>query len=166
MTTIAYKAGILAGDSAWSDGDTVDTLSTKIFRLRSGALIGFAGSFDHRLFIPMFAGIKNFRQMPSYDDLLKVRVDALGLLVFPNGTMAKFCTTDLPHEHWDGENKKSGEVGAWMIDHDFTAIGTGADVAWGAMAAGASARQSVRIACRRDRNSRLPVSTLFLGGKK
>lgn len=63
-------------------------------------------------------------------------------------------------ENWTEENEE--DLGIWEVEHYYTAIGSGSDFAIGAMEAGADARKAVRIACKRDMNSRLPVHSLSL----
>jgi len=158
MTSIAYREGILACDSAWGDTARVDTLASKICRLRSGALLGQAGTYDWRLFIELLNDVKTFRGLPKYNALADIRADALMLLILPNRTIVKVATVFTSPGNWT-EDSDTG-IGAWEITEDFSAVGSGAPLAIGAMEAGASARQAVRIACRRDLNSRLPVHTL------
>lgn len=161
MTTVAFRAGIMACDSCFSLGNSIDTLSTKIARLKSGALLGQAGANDARPIFQMLQSAKTVSQLPSLEALMALRFEFLGLLILPAGRIFKLQTSaKLPQDNEDDD------LGLWEIERDFTAIGTGTDFAVGAMEAGASARQAVRIACRNDLSSRLPVHTLFLGGKK
>lgn len=162
MTTIAFKDGVMACDSCFSYGNSIDTLSTKIYRLRSGALLGQAGSNDARIFIHLLDSIKKPEALPSYEVLAQMRVGFLGLLVFPSKRIFKIATMFTSPENWTEDNEE--DLGVWEVEHRFTAIGTGSDFAVGAMEAGADARKAVRIACKRDMSSRLPVHSLSLGG--
>ena len=163
MTTVAYRAGIMACDSCWTYGGDVDTLGTKIARLKSGALLGQAGDNDARHVIAMLASVKTEKQLPSYPELDAIRLDFMGLLVLPNKRMFKIATELKEPAHRDPEEDGPG---VWEVEGDFTAIGSGMAYAIGAMEAGANARQAVRIACRRDTNSRPPVHTLSFPEKK
>ena len=93
MTTIAYKDGLMACDSCWTYGGTVDTLTTKITRLASGALFGTAGQNDARSLVSLIDKVKTPNQLPSYEALLSLRADVLGLLVLPKGRVYKIATT-------------------------------------------------------------------------
>lgn len=160
MTTIAYRDGVIACDSCFSHLGGIDTLSSKIIRLRSGALLGQAGSNDARPLIWLLQNVKTLRAMPSYEALMGVRCDFLGLLILPRGRIVKVATTFTSPENWTDET--AGDYGMWEVETRFAAIGTGSDFAMGAMEAGADALKAVRIACRRDMNSRLPVHSLAL----
>ena len=164
MTTVTFKSGVMACDSCFSYGGSVDTLGKKIVRLRSGALLGQAGDNDARDVIALLSTVKSVRQIPSRKDLLSLRTDFLGLLVTPSGRIIKVSTTFVSPENWTDETEK--DLGAWEINHAFTAIGSGSDIAMGAMAAGADAKRAVMIACRYDMNSRPPVHALHLSKLK
>jgi hypothetical protein len=157
MTTIAYRDGVMACDSCWSlNGSLVDTLSDKIYRLKSGALLGQCGSNDARPMIKLLDNAKSEKQMPSYEEICAVKVSGMYLLVLPNRRMFKFQTTALAHEQWTDDLL---DLGMWRIEQPFTAVGSGSEFAIGAMAAGKSAAEAIRIACRLDINSRLPLHT-------
>ena len=157
MTTIAYREGVMACDSCWSlNGSLVDTLSNKIYRLKSGALLGQCGSNDVRPMIKLLDNAKTERQMPSYEDIAAVRISGMYLLVLPNKRIFKFQTTSQAPDTWDDDIV---DLGMWRVERTFTAVGSGCDYAIGAMEHGATAQQAVRIACRLDINSRLPIHT-------
>jgi 20S proteasome alpha/beta subunit len=161
MTTIAYRAGVLACDSCWSNQDAVDTLRRKIVRLKSGALLGQSGDNDARDVLKLLVGIKTERQLPSRSELQAIRCDFLGLLILPSGQMFKVATIFQSPENWNAE-ANADDIGVWEVEGKFAAVGSGAPFAIGAMEAGASARLAAQIACRRDLNSRPPVHTLTL----
>jgi hypothetical protein len=161
LTTIAFKDGTMACDSCWSLGNAVDTLTPKITRLKSGGLLGQSGGNDGRIFIEILENVKTFKGLPSYNSLLDIRASFLGLLVLPNKEIIKIATTFAAPGNWTEDN--CDDVGVWAIDHDFTAVGSGADFAIGAMAFGSDAKTAVKIACRYDINSRPPIHTMTLG---
>jgi hypothetical protein len=151
MTTIAFKDGLMAGDSCWNVSGIIDTLSHKIIRLKSGALLGQSGDNDIRELVDMLQNVKSAKSLPSYSAIAAVRVDATLLLALQNGYTFKVSTSKkLTHEDTD-------DLGIWRIERQFCAIGAGAELALGAMAFGANAHQAVQIACRWDINSRPPV---------
>lgn len=156
MTTIAYRDGVMACDSCWTYGGTVDVLSTKITRLSSGALLGQSGQNDARSVVALLDRVKTPAQMPTYEALLERRVLFLGLLVLPKGRMFKVATTHVPTTMWDDEFD-SDDVGIWELSGQFAAVGSGDSLALGAMAAGKSARDAVAIACRFDQIGRAHV---------
>lgn len=144
----------MACDSCWTCGDMVDTLSTKIVRLKSGALLGQCGSNDARPLVKLLDGVKSDRSLPSYDDICAIRVNGLYLLVLPNRRIFKIQTTAQAPSNWGTD---VDDIGCWPVERRFTAVGSGTDFAMGAMEAGAKASDAVSIACRYDMNSRLPV---------
>lgn len=151
MTTVAYKDGVMAGESCWSTGGIIDSLAHKIFRLKSGALLGQCGDNDSRELVALLDNVKSARSMPTYSQITAIRVDGTVLLALPNGSLFKIATSKkLTQDDTD-------DLGVWRIERSVAAIGSGGDLALGAMSAGASALQAVRIACRWDINSRPPV---------
>ena len=165
MTTITYRAGVMACDSCWTNGnECVDTLTTKIRRLAGGALLGQSGGNDGRVFEKLLDKVKTPTQLPAFEQLAAIRQDFLGLLVLPKGQVFKIATVLRSPETW-GEDFAE-DLGVWPIQAPFAAAGSGAELAIGAMAAGASAREAVAIACRYDINSRLPLHSLTLNPGK
>lgn len=158
MTTVAYKDGILACDSCWTTNNMVDTLSKKITRLKYGVLLGHSGDNDGRAFVKLLNNVKKFEDLPDFATLDAIKIDFLGLLIFPDKRIAKVSTAAV--------RSSDDDIGVWEIEGTFTAVGTGAELAIGAMEAGATARQAVLIACKRDINSRPPVWTLSLPKKE
>lgn len=158
MTTIAYKDGIIACDSAWSYNGGVSSSAKKLIRLRkSGALIGLTGGNDVREVIALFERITTVRGLPSYGELAAVKVDSGGLLILPPTRkrpprIFKFSTTNKNLDHEDAD-----DLGLWEISLPIAAAGSGGDYATGAMAAGKTAAQAVAIACRWDMASKPPV---------
>lgn len=159
MTTVAYKDGQMACDSCWTYGGTVDTLTTKISRLSSGALFGTAGQNDGRSLIAMLDKVRTPAQLPSYELLMSLRADVLGLLVLPKGRVYKIATTIISPENWD---EGMDDYGLWEINGPFAAVGSGGDMALVAMDCGKSARDAVRVACKYDPASRPPVHLVAL----
>lgn len=160
MTTVAYKDGVMSSDSCWSCNKAVDSLMTKIKRLSSGALLGQAGDNDARAIEKMLDKVKTPAGLPMRDDILRIRLDYMGLLVLPRGRIFKVSLTHISEANWSDDFDE--DVGIWEISSPFAAIGTGKEFAMGAMAAGKSAQETVRIACRYDINSRPPVHTMSL----
>lgn len=160
MTTIAYRNGIMASDSCWSYNDTVDTMQTKMRRLKGGCIIGSAGTSDSRDVEALFDKVKTPAGLPSPEALGRMRCDYLGLLVLPKGRLYKVCCTGITETNWDGE--RDAEFGLWEISFDFAAVGSGAPVALGALSAGKNAKEAVRIACMWDLYSKAPVHVMPL----
>jgi len=142
----------------------IDTLSKKIMRLKSGALLGEAGDFDTRHMIKLLNNAKRYEDLPSLKELQEINFTYLGLLILPDRTIVKIETVAAASK----DKRKSGDddsAGLYKVESTFTAVGSGAELALGAMEFGATSRQAVLIACRRDINSRPPVHTLSLPKK-
>jgi hypothetical protein len=155
----------MACDSCWTNGqDLIDTLSIKIRRLSSGALLGGSGGNDGRAIEKLLDKVKSPAQLPTFDELQAVRQDFLGLLVLPKGQMFKIATTMVSPENWNGEF--DDDLGVWQIQGPCGAAGSGTELAMGAMAAGRSAKEAVIIACRYDINSRPPVHVMRLAAER
>jgi len=157
MTVIAYRDGVMACDSCWNDRGTIDTLGNKIVRLKSGALLGQSGDNDVRELIGLLQHVKTPQTLPSRSQLIALRADFDGLLVFKKNRIFRIATTCKLIETLEEE-----DIGVWEISRPFAAIGSGGDFALGALAAGKSAREAAALACRFNINCRLPVYAVAL----
>jgi hypothetical protein len=156
MTTIAYKAGLMACDSCWTGDDMHGMSQSKIIRLSSGALLGGSGDNDSREIHALLDKVKSAKQLPTRTQLAALRASFSGLLVLPNGSIFKI-SADF------GEKEPGSDYGIWPVGRrGIAAAGSGGHLAIGAMAAGKSALEAVAIACAWDINSRLPVHSLAL----
>ncbi len=137
MTTIAVRDGIMAADSAIVDGGICVGSVPKLHRISCGVM-GGAGKWSEVL---MFRDwLDECGPDPkTFPD--KIRdTDTSVLLLCKDGRL--LCL--------EGRSQ-------WEIDAPYQAIGTGFQIALGAMAAGASAERAVEIACDLDVNARRPV---------
>ena len=159
MTVIAYKAGTMACDALWAAEGVIETISNKIIRLKSGALLGEAGGCDTRHMQAVLNNVKAVGGLPSLQELQAIRYEYCGLLVLPDKTIVKIYTTD--------DISKPNDAGLYILQRPYAAIGVGAEIALGAMAMGATARQAVIATCEHRTDCKLPVYTLSLPkGKK
>lgn len=137
MTTIATDGKVLAADRQVSDGSLICSPATKIARLANGAVVGVAGgAFNLMAFLEWFNGGRKETLQLHSDDFEALVLTAAGQVV---------C--------YDRH-------GRTLIQAPPVAIGTGAQIAIGAMEAGATAQEAVEIACRRDAWTSGPVDTL------
>lgn len=153
MTTIAYRDGTMASDSCWADEGLQTTSLSKIDRLSSGALFGAAGDGDIRALLALIDKVKSPDKLPTKAELAATRCEVKGILVFKAGQV------------WMIGIEKSGEhfdAMVWPANRSIAGVGSGGELAVGAMAAGKSAAEAVRIACRFDINSRPPVHSVKL----
>lgn len=82
---------------------------------------------------------------------MALKLDTKALIVFPKGQCyAIEC-------EYDDEKLKDWTASVDLITDGIIAVGSGYQFALGAMEAGKSPTEAVRIACRRDLNCALPV---------
>ena len=144
MTVIAIKDGVLACDSGVFSLDGAYRGSVaKALIMDDGYVIGMAGpcgAFAALLAAAGGAGFAGY-ELPE---------DTSVLMLTPDGEVRQM---DGPHMGWA------------VIDAPFHAIGSGAHIAIGAMAAGASAERAVEIACEWAEGCRGPVR-IFKAGER
>ncbi|RWB95563.1 MAG: hypothetical protein EOQ56_27840 [Mesorhizobium sp.] len=149
MTTICYRDGVLAADSRAYAGDKMPMgYKTKIHRLKGGYLVGASsrdvGTTD--AFVDWCAGHANKGKHPGLQGH-QHEINVQGILVDPEGGV----------HYWYGQRCFSGP-----LKDDYFAIGSGEQFAYGAMKAGASAEEAVRIASECDSYTGGPIVTLKL----
>jgi ATP-dependent protease HslVU (ClpYQ) peptidase subunit len=129
MTVIAYRDGVMAGDSYSLAGATIASMATKVLRRQSdGALIGCAGC------AMLITGIQDWflagenGERPALNDGDR---EADALIARPDGRVE--------------EHNKSGFE---RLEGPFFAIGSGIEAALAAMHAGCGAVVAAEIACK------------------
>lgn len=127
MTCIAAdaRAGIMVSDSRCTSGETWYPI-TKVFRVRN-EIVGFAG--DVKIGQRWLKWYRGDRRTP----VGKLGDEFIGLIL-RDGELFEACSNGLE----------------LRIERKFHAVGSGGHAALGAMLAGASAEQSVAIACDID----------------
>jgi hypothetical protein len=154
VTTIAYRDGVLAGDSchSWCDAETDNYWIYKYENKleQSGpVMFGTSGDVDSPDFLKMLRGLKKPSDLPPWSERKKFE-GSKALIVFCKPELAVFAMED-------GELDSCGE---------YHAIGSGARFAVAAMDMGASAHEAVVRACYRDCFSREPVHALYADPSK
>lgn len=161
VTTIAFKAGVLASDSRCCAGHKILSDRTKkLFTLANGAIAGFAGDTDHRQLRDILGKAKP-DAMPSKVELAATREDCAALVVFPTGEVFEVLVnhnTDGGRDVWDAYCQPVAERAA--------AVGSGEDYALTAMKLGRSAPDAVRHAITEDSGSGGRIQTLSLPAAK
>jgi ATP-dependent protease HslVU (ClpYQ) peptidase subunit len=141
MTTIAYKAGILAGDSQATDDQVWQT--RKVIRLSTSAgslLVGWCGDVHAALvFLEWLKNDQSRKPDISNEDFEAIVVAETGRVTIWTQSLV-----------------------GWRPEGKFFAIGSGGKAAMGAMHAGKSAVEAVKIACKVDPYTRGPVRSLKL----
>ena len=139
MTTVVFRNGVMAGDTAIFDRGTYCGEAHKVFRNDRGALLGVCGCMSAMAQLRdwFLAGAEG--EPPELKD-----EDSEGLLVRADGVV-----------EWIGAGRKRIEMAG-----EFFAIGSGFHVAMGALAAGATARRAAEIACDLDSKTRRPIDVV------
>ena len=137
MTTIAVRDGIMAADSATSAGNVrLGSTTKKIRRLSNGWLFASCGGTGDGCKLDRWIE----EGMPR-DSEPKVDDGVLALAITPDGRVLHFDSSMIAYE----------------IDAPYHAIGSGWELAFGAMAHGANAAEAVEAACMHDTGSHGPV---------
>lgn len=127
MTTIAYRDGVLAADTLSTSNGLVDDYGPKIWRL-GRLLVGAAGS---RALCLKFRGwvASGMGGEGPFDG----KDEGNGLVIPPEGPLV--CWSYL---------------GCWPVNAPFYALGSGYQIAMGAMQMGATAEQAIQAAAAHD----------------
>lgn len=135
MTTIATDGRMVAADSRSTCGNlVVQRAAVKLRRLADGRVLGTAGTAAQGIeFGDWLDAGADPAERPDFDDLEAIVLD-YDCHVWACGNSGKLTLRDAPH-----------------------AIGTGGDVALGAMLAGRDAFEAVKLACTVDVWSAEPV---------
>jgi hypothetical protein len=142
MTTIAYRDGVMvATTGVWTA--IYRGQRNKIMRVGgsgtgAGALMATCGDSDMAFsFHKWLEDGENQNALPRIPE----KSDFAAIVVYPNGSVVCFTERFLPQP----------------IIAEFHAMGSGDQLALGAMAMGASAEEAVRVACKFDPWSREPL---------
>lgn len=145
MTTIAMRDGVIAADSGTTAGGIYVGAMRKITRLADGRLLAATGSIgDGRAVDSWLNAGGDPDKKPKIDD---DGYDALCLS--PDGSAWRIDSS----------------LTFFQLDAPFHAVGSGFELALGAMAHGATAAEAVKIACRLDTRSREPIHVEALDGR-
>jgi ATP-dependent protease HslVU (ClpYQ) peptidase subunit len=129
VTTIACDGISMAGDGRTLSANDIVLChgSPKVLRLKDGSLLGCAGTSDvkHKL--------RDWLEQGAEGPFPKIKGAFSAMLLLPNG-----------------EGRYFNEDEKWIAMEFPFAIGSGSEIALGAMDAGASPEEAVEIACRRD----------------
>lgn len=152
MTVIAYKNKILAADTKAVGEEGLTYKSKKLEKLSNGTLIGCAGDADCRDLVTIL-GKATLNKMPTKAKLRGTETFFRGIWVFPTGEVFK-VSVEFEENKWDAE--------IMPILEPQIAVGSGGAYALGAMLAGKSAIEAVKIACKLDNNCDLPVESMSI----
>lgn len=155
MTAIVYYKGVLAADSRATDADGFVLKSSKLYTLSNGAILGGAGDSDIRDILTILSKASP-KKMPTKASLAKTETEFVGIIVFPEGQVFRInINQDEDTKKWFGE--------VLEILDEFAVAGSGGSYAAGAILAGKSAIDAVKIACKLDSGCSLPVEHIKIG---
>ena len=141
MTIVCYRNGVLCSDSGILKGNIKSGTASKIIKTKSGWLVGAAGDL---------CAIQKFLKWAKKEPKIRTHQDYVkafsGLIIKPSGKVIEF--------YCDGYCR---------IDSDFVAMGSGAEIATGALAFGASARQAVECTIEYHNECDGKIQELILG---
>lgn len=150
MTTIAYRDGVMASDTAVTLGDTLVGGIQKIFSV-NGHIIGASGGRE--AIVPLLKWIEdgmdaaNMPTFPADDDA------GFYAIIVDRAEPEKICY------YW---TTKKGTVIVDPIEAEYFAVGSGKFLAMGAMAHGAGAQGAVRAAIKHDPHSAGPMNIMHV----
>jgi hypothetical protein len=127
MTTIAYRDGVLAADSLATSNGLRDDYGSKIWKI-GRVLVGACG--DRAICLKFREWVANGLEG---DSPFQGKEDGNGIVVAPGGNVV--C--------W-------GNHGPWPVSTPFYSLGSGYQIAIGALEMGATASEAVEIAARHD----------------
>lgn len=131
MTTIVFKDGDLAADTLMTTGNLQSGFWNKIEKTDDGRLIGCCGFLSQANELKMWLKNPPGKRSTTF----KSGDDCRGMEVLPDGTVNQF---------------NSGSVVGVAMAGPFFAIGSGDQLAMGAMAAGATAEEAIAICIKLD----------------
>lgn len=134
MTTVAWDGTTLAGDRQASYGNT-PVQCTKVIKTDTGLLVGASGDLDNTLRFYQWVRDGRPNTKPELYDAFS------GVVIELDNSITYYSHRLIPNNI---------ALSCW-------ALGSGADYALGAMAAGAKAKKAVKIACDLDVNSGLGI---------
>lgn len=157
MTIIAYRNGVMASDSCWSDGQGDENIyaglifakESKVRKLESGALYGASGASDDRELLGLINKVTIPQALPSARALQECEhSNVTALLVLPDRSVWRIYT---------GEENGGIEP---VTGFPYAATGSGSALAIGAMLFGASAEEAAHVACVHNVYCRPPIHTV------
>ena len=146
MTVVVFKNGVMASDSQCTDDDGNVMMNVdKVFELPKGGLIGISGNYDVRNILDIMDEVAGEDTLPSKEELAHTQCDFAGILALPDGTLWDIDIELVSYENTDEWTASVGE-----ITEEHYAVGTGGQLALGALDLGATVEQAVDIAIARN----------------
>lgn len=159
MTVVAWDGKTLSADSmeATDDGFFLRNCK-KLYRLKSGGMLGEAGMSDNRAVIALFDNVKDEGDLPTRAELEATRSDGSYIVVLPDKSVFEVNIDEI-----DNMTRFVGQI--MSHKNDYLAVGHGGDYARAAMALGKSSADACKFACKYSAYCRPPIQTMRLEDK-
>lgn len=150
MTTVVYRNNEMAGDTLLGNSGSILGYSSKIFKNKKGWLLGISGSAEYSQIVKDW-----FMRMNKISDIVQPWEVSLPELV-------NAIIVASPSQIYRFEGKQAMKM-LLPRRSPFIVVGSGTDVAYGALAMGATAKQAVEIAIKWSPGTGGKVEVLKLG---
>lgn len=164
ITVIAFDGKQMASDSIQTDSTSGSVVKLgncqKLYRMKSGAILGTAGDSDARELIALFDSCETEIDLPSKLSMMMCRTDFEGLLWLPDKTL---WSVNVKREE---DDLTVWDASVFELRGKEFAVGCGAPYALGALDHGATAVQAVKVAIKRDAKCGGPIQVMTLEAKK
>lgn len=157
MTIIVFRSGIMASDGRVSEDSSIFTnRHQKIHRLKSGGLVGVAGDADTTDLVNLLNSLR--KPLPTHKQLCSLEYEFDAIYVKPDKTVWVLQS---------GRDKDTQKyvAGIFEIKEPFVAVGSGKELAIGALDRGATAEQAVKTAIKFDTSCGGPIQVFSLESK-
>lgn len=145
MTVIAWDSKEMVSDSQCTyETGKRSYNEKKLFRLKSGAVLGTAGDADWRDILNLLDSAEHGYDLPSRHDLSVLRTHFHGLIWLPDRSIWEISIEQ------DEEERHVWYASVTEVKEKKAAVGCGADNAMGVLDNGGSARDAVKAAIKRD----------------
>lgn len=160
ITVIAWDSKEMVSDSLSTVDNKRFSMCQKLFKLKSGAILGTAGESDAREIIVLLDTAETEVDLPSRLSLSMCRAEFCGLLWLPDRTLWSIDIIQDQHQHeiWNAS--------VVQVKGKIAAVGCGADNALGVLTMGGSAVEAVKAAIKLDVFCGGPVQRMTLEAKK
>lgn len=159
MTVIAWDGKTLAADSMETDSAGYFIRNCKkLYRLKSGGMLGEAGMSDNRAIVALFDNVKDEGDLPTRAELEATKSEGSYIVVLPDKSVYHIEIDEVDNYARFVAQVMPSKVGPCAVGH-------GADYAIAAMALGKDAVGAVKLACKYSAYCRGPINTMRLEDK-
>lgn len=159
MTVIAWDGKVLAADSLETDSNGYMLgMCKKLYRLKSGGMLGTAGDSDCRALMGLVENVKDENDLPTRAEIEATKTAGSYILVLPDKSVF-MLSTDVD------EDLKAVKAEVVPYKGKCLAVGHGQDFARAAMSVGKTSAEAVKVACKWSVVCGGPIQTMKLEDK-